>query len=201
MSSAASDPGTSFAHALGQANTAPRASAPTATADQFGSARAPGIAASAGMVPPPSGSWPNRRATWSEMITAPMPLMKPDTTGYGTSLMYWPRPASPIAICNRPPSTTAAKTCAGSPFRAVKIPANTTTMGPVGPETSVGAPPSTAATKPRMVAPHKPAIGPAPEASPNARASGRATTPVVRPASTSARRCEDSTSGARRLDW
>ncbi len=63
----------------------------------------------------------------------------------------------------------------------VKIAAITTVMGPVGPDTWAGVPPHSAAKKPTKIAPYRPAIGPAPEATPIAIASGRATTAAVRP--------------------
>ena len=58
------------------------------------------------------------------------------------------------------------------PSTESNTPANTTIIGPVGPDTIVGVPPRKAATKPTMIAPHTPAIGPAPEASPNASING-----------------------------
>ena len=81
ISSAASAPGTILPSFFGQVKTMTRDSAPTSVADHTGSMTASGIFFSAGMVPLFSGSWPNRRDTCSAMMMAPMPLMKPETTG------------------------------------------------------------------------------------------------------------------------
>ncbi len=56
-----------------------------------------------------------------------------------------------------------------------------TVMGPVGSEISVGVPPNRAAKKPTKTAPHKPALAPAPEATPKARAIGKAIMAAVTP--------------------
>ena len=64
---------------------------------------------------------------------------------------------------------------------------STTVMAPVGPETCTLDPPKTAATIPATMAVTKPASAPRPVVMPKARASGRATTPTVAPAITSAR--------------
>ena len=88
MISAASGPGTLLARFFGHRKTTPSVTTPTTSAAKFGFAMAPGIAVRAGIVPPPSGSWPNRRAICNAMMMQPMPLMKPETTGYGTSRMY-----------------------------------------------------------------------------------------------------------------
>ena len=62
-----------------------------------------------------------------------------------------------------------------------------TTMAPVGPDTWMFEPPKTAATTPATIAVTSPLSGPAPELTPNARASGSATMPTVSPASRSPR--------------
>ena len=181
MISAASAPGIKRPRDAGQKKITPSDTAPIASADRLGSMTAPGIAVSAGMVPPPVGSWPNKRETCSAIMMTPMPLMKPEITGYGTRRMYCPSFMKPKTICSRPASTTAPNTSAGSPDSDAKTPANTTTIGPVGPETCDPVPPNSDAKKPTKMAPQIPAMGPAPDASPKARASGSATTPAVRP--------------------
>jgi len=70
---------------------------------------------------------------------------------------------------------------------AVMMPAMITVIGPVGPDTWAGVPPRGAATKPSTIAPQRPAIAPAPEVTPNAIASGMATTAVVMPPARSPR--------------
>ena len=58
----------------------------------------------------------------------------------------------------------------------------TTTIAPVGPETWMLEPPKTAATMPAITAVISPLAAPAPELTPKASASGRATMPTVTPA-------------------
>src|SRR5690606_7302393 len=91
---------------------------------------------------------------------------------------------SPAARTISPPSRVTRATD-GSPYAAT-IGARTTAMAPVGPETWNRDPPNTAATAPAITAVTRPAAGPTPELTPNARASGNATTPTVSPASRSA---------------
>ena len=57
----------------------------------------------------------------------------------------------------------------------------TTVIGPVGPEICDGVPPNSAAKKPTIIAPYKPAIAPAPDDTPKAKAKGKATTAAVIP--------------------
>jgi hypothetical protein len=57
----------------------------------------------------------------------------------------------------------------------------TAVRGAVGPEICVGVPPKNAAKKPRNIAPYNPALGPKPDETPKARASGKATIPAVSP--------------------
>ena len=64
---------------------------------------------------------------------------------------------------------------------------NTTVIGPVGSDISVGVPPKSDATRPMITAPQSPAAAPAPEATPKARAIGNATTAAVTPPKTSPR--------------
>ena len=64
----------------------------------------------------------------------------------------------------------------------------TTVIGPVGSEISVGVPPNRAAKRPTSTAPQRPAVAPAPLATPKARAIGRAITAAVRPPNRSPRR-------------
>jgi len=61
-------------------------------------------------------------------------------------------------------------------------------IGPVGPETCALVPPKRAANRPTQMAPYRPAMGPTPEATPNAIASGRAMIAAVIPPKTSPRR-------------
>jgi len=51
----------------------------------------------------------------------------------------------------------------------------------VGPEIWVGVPPKRVAKKLKNMAPYRPALGPIPELTPKARASGKATMPAVIP--------------------
>ncbi len=62
-----------------------------------------------------------------------------------------------------------------------------TTNAPVGPLTGKRLPLKKAMTKPATTAVYRPLTGDRPEAMANARASGRATTPTVRPAERSFR--------------
>ena len=61
-------------------------------------------------------------------------------------------------------------------------------MGPVGPDIWVRVPPNTAANNPTPIAPYKPAAAPSPVATPNARATGSATTADVTPPKRSPRK-------------
>jgi hypothetical protein len=54
-------------------------------------------------------------------------------------------------------------------------------MGAVGPEICVSVPPNKAAKKLTKIAPYNPALGPNPELTPKAKASGKATIPAVSP--------------------
>ena len=65
---------------------------------------------------------------------------------------------------------------------------NTTVIGPVGSEISVGVPPKKAATRPMITAPQSPGPGSPVAATPKASAIGRATTAAVRPPKASPRR-------------
>ena len=56
-----------------------------------------------------------------------------------------------------------------------------TVIGPVGSEIKLLEPPNNAAYRPTMIAPHKPASAPAPEATPNANAKGSEMMAVVTP--------------------
>ena len=80
------------------------------------------------------------------MIITPIPDMNPDTTEYGTRVIYFPSLRIPKAICNNPPITTAAITkgkiypadkSLGTPTAAkpATTPATVTLIGPVGPLT------------------------------------------------------------------
>ena len=67
---------------------------------------------------------------------------------------------------------------------------STTVIAPVGPETCRLDPPNTPATNPATMAVVSPTAAPRPVVMPKARASGSATTPTVRPATTSPRHDE-----------
>ena len=60
-----------------------------------------------------------------------------------------------------------------------------TMNAPAGPPTCTGLPPSAEIRKPAMIAVNRPASGLSPLAMANAMASGKATTPTVRPAARS----------------
>ena len=79
----------------------------------------------------------------------------------------------------------AGKALETSPSFAAIIPAITTILtaviGAVGPEICVLVPPKSAAKKLINIAPYKPALGPKPEETPNAKAKGKATIPAVIP--------------------
>jgi hypothetical protein len=72
---------------------------------------------------------------------------------------------SPLKEAIRPPITTIL----------------TAVIGAVGPDICVSVPPNKAAKKLTKIAPYRPALGPKPELTPNARARGRATIPAVKP--------------------
>ncbi len=86
----------------------------------------------------------------------PMPVMKPEITGSGIRLMYRPMRRRPNRICNSPASMTTVKATAGSAANCVKMVAETTVMGPVGPEICDGVPPNSAANSPTQIAPCDP---------------------------------------------
>ena len=80
------------------------------------------------------------------MIITPIPDINPETTEYGTKVMYLPSFKSQNIICNTPPITTAAITkgkishadrSLGTPTSAkpATTPATVTLIGPVGPLT------------------------------------------------------------------
>ena len=79
----------------------------------------------------------------------------------------------------------AGKALVTSPSLAATIPAITTILtaviGAVGPEICVFVPPNKAAKKLINIAPYNPALGPNPDDTPKAKASGSATIPAVIP--------------------
>jgi hypothetical protein len=115
------------------------------------------------------------------MMITPMPLIKPGDHRVGHEADVLADPEHAEGDLEQPASMTAVRIRPTSPDRLANRPARTTTIGPVGPETLVGVPPNSAAKKPTKMAPYMPAIGPSPEATPKASASGIATTPAVRP--------------------
>ncbi len=112
-----------------------------------------------------------------------MPTVNPSTTGQGMNAMYRPSRAIAAMTSTTPAIIETTNTACG-PYRAT-IGTRTTVIAPVGPETCTFEPPNTAATRPAMMAVIKPAVAPRPAVIPKASASGTATTPTVRPASTS----------------
>ena len=79
--SAASGPGKYRPQLAGHKNTMARVKTPIPSASTFGLLIALGTSSSAGIVPPPSGSCPNNRASCRAIMMQPIPLMKPETTG------------------------------------------------------------------------------------------------------------------------
>ena len=90
--------------------------------------------------------------------------------------------------CSSPPITTMVSASVRVPACVVTMTAMATVIDGVGPEICDRVPPNTAAKKPTDMAPYKPAMGPRPEATPNASASGSATTEAVMPPKRSPRR-------------
>ena len=116
---------------------------------------------------PPRVLMPSNGPIWRAMIITPIPDINPETTEYGTKVMYLPSFRIPNNICSKPPMTTAAitkgKICPaerslGTPTAAkpATTPATVTLMGPVGPLTWAGVPPNNAAKKPTTTAPYSP---------------------------------------------
>ena len=118
----------------------------------------------------------------------PLPLIKPESTGKGINLMYFPIFIKPKSTWNKPVNAKV-KSMVVRAFS--KLPnvaivaeitvAETTVIGPVGPLTWVFVPPKRAAKNPRKIAPYKPAFTPNPDCTPKASARGNATTPAVKP--------------------
>ncbi len=117
-----------------------------------------------------------------------MPVIKPETTGYGMYLIYWPNFRIPINIMKAPVRTKhnnmAGKALSNEPFCAINnamVVAETTVIGPVGPLICVLVPPNKAANMPNPIAPYRPEAAPKPDCTPKANASGKATIPAVTP--------------------
>jgi len=118
-----------------------------------------------------------------------MAVIKPETTGYGIYLIYFPTPIRPNIICRSPAkrntNNIAGNAFSRSPSLMATILATTTILtaviGAVGPEIWVLVPPNKAAKKLMNMAPYKPALGPIPELTPKAKAKGKATMPAVMP--------------------
>ena len=102
------------------------------------------------------------------MMMTPIPLMNPDSTGYGIYLTYFPMRINPKRIWNNPQNIPAIaidmSTVEKLPLLAVHAAlirdAVMTVIGPVGPEICECVPPNKAAKKPSNVAPIKPANAP-----------------------------------------
>ncbi|MCY1232670.1 hypothetical protein D9M72_451760 [compost metagenome] len=116
---------------------------------------------------------------WRKMIMA-IPRVNPSITGQGSRVTTRPSLRTPAAM-TMTPARTATAARAPAPCVAMTGP-RTTTIAPVGPETWILEPPKTAATMPAITAVISPLAAPAPELTPKARASGRATMPTVTPA-------------------
>ena len=94
------------------------------------------------------------------MIITPMPVINPETSGYGMYLIYFPIFSRPNRICKPPASKNAAIIIH---IPACKLPdisiaaattiAETTVTGPVGPLICVAVPPKIAAKTPSIIAP------------------------------------------------
>ena len=113
------------------------------------------------------------------MTMTPIPDMKPETTTYGVYATKRPILARPRSIWSRPPRTTTVSASVRSDAWVVRMTVMATVIGAVGPEIWDLVPPNTAAKKPTAIAPWRPATAPMPEATPSARATGRATTVAV----------------------
>jgi hypothetical protein len=112
-----------------------------------------------------------------------MPRVKPSTTGSGMYCMYRPAPAKASAMRKTPAMMPTTST--PDPPNWATMGSSTTVIAPVGPLTCRLLPPKTAATNPATIAVTSPAAAPMPEATPKARASGRATKATVTPATMS----------------
>ena len=131
---------------------------------------------------------PNNTGICKLMIINPMPDIKPVITEDGIFFTYSPSVLMPIKICNKPDKDIIKKTTSRFLSKYKYIEATTTVIGPVGPVICVGVPPNNAAKNPTIIAPYKPGNGPKPDATPNARAKGNATTAAVNPPKKSPRR-------------
>ena len=136
----------------------------------------------------PSEPSPSKTGICKLIIITPMPDIKPVITEEGIFLTNSPRPLIPINTCKNPARDIIKKTIFRFCSKYKKIDATTTVMGPVGPVICVGVPPNNAAKKPTIIAPYRPGKGPNPEATPNAKARGSATTAAVNPPKKSPRR-------------
>ncbi len=142
------------------------------------------LAATAAAFSPSGLRTPSAAGTCCRKMIAAIPTVKPSITGQGMKARYRPRRATAPATISTPAMIPTTKT-ASRPCRTT-IGASTTVIAPVGPDTWTLEPPNTAATNPATIAVTTPAPAPRPVVIPNARASGRATTPTVRPAIASA---------------
>ena len=125
-------------------------------------------------------------------MIAAIPRVNPSMTGHGMKVTDRPSPVTPAASTMSPARTVTSAMLPTPYWRTTG--ASTTAIAPVGPDTWTCEPPNTAATSPATTAVTSPAAAPTPELMPNASASGSATTPTVRPASTSRRHDRDSPS-------
>lgn len=114
--------------------------------------------------------------------------------------MYLPKPNIPKPIWKKPASRKTIKIVGKALFISPSFDARilaittilTAVIGAVGPDICVSVPPNRAAKKEIKIAPYKPALGPSPEETPKAKASGNATIPAVIPPKRSPLRFENS---------
>ena len=125
----------------------------------------------------------------------PMPVMKPEITGYGMYWMKLPMRNTPSKIWIKPAARKIARINPRPASRlqvwsitCAMINALTTVMGPVGVLIKVCVPPNSADIKPSAMAQYSPAVAPRPDCTPNANAKGRVTTPAVIPPNKSPRK-------------
>ena len=109
--------------------------------------------------------------------------------------MLAPTLKSPISICISPVSANmtmstgkAASMLPAMVTSVAIINATTTVIAPTGELICVSVPPKMTAIKPKIMAVYIPAIGPKPEASPYAKATGRVTIPADNPPNKSCRK-------------
>ena len=116
-----------------------------------------------GTVPPSGDARPTDGNSCSKMMITPIPLMNPETTGYGMNLIREPTPVKPMPTWISPASTKvttragrAASVLPMTSAMPITAAAVTTVIGPVGPLICTAVPPKIAAKKPMKIAPYNP---------------------------------------------